>query len=133
MWRVQELESACQLRGSGVFQIVKMPAGGGEAAILPRWNVLALATKPAVLTINDVSTIPEIAVGKTSTYKGPGLLVVDTADRTPENSNFYLAECDGVLKLVAGADVQNPLARALIVCMTPRGHLASISPDAFDL
>lgn len=130
---VQELDRVCGLRGSGVFQIISMPAQGGNIVVLPRWNVLALATKPAVLTIDEVSSVPEIGMGKTTTYKGPGMLVVDAADRTPEKSNFYLADVDGALKLVPGSEVQTPLARAVIVCLPPRGHLASISPDAFDL
>jgi hypothetical protein len=46
--------------GNGPFQVVNLPPGGGQAVILPRWNVLALATKPAVLSIGDISTVPEI-------------------------------------------------------------------------
>jgi hypothetical protein len=130
---VQELEGLSPMRGSGVFQTVKLPPQGGEIVILPRWNVLALASKPAVFTVDDVSAIPEIQMGKTTTYKGPGLLVVDAADRKPVQSSFFLADVNGVLKLVPGSEVQKPLARALIVCLPPRGNLAGISADAFDL
>lgn len=130
---VQEIEGVSAMRGSGVFQMYNMPAQGGNIVVLPRWNALALATKPAVLTIDEVSSVPEVGMGKTTTYKGPGMLVVDAADRTPEKSNFYLADVDGALKLIPGSEVQTPLARAIIVCLPPRGQLASISPDAFDL
>lgn len=60
-WWVQELDSVPTLGANGVFQTMKMPAQGGEAIILPRWNILALASKPAVLSVPDVAAVPEIA------------------------------------------------------------------------
>lgn len=130
---MQAMDRVWQLQGSGMFQIVTVPEESGQLVVLPRWNVLALAARPAVLMIDEVSSVPEVTQGKTTTYKGPGLLVVDAADRTPERSSFYLADVDGALKLVPGSEVQQPLGKALIVCLHPRSNLASISPDAFDL
>ena len=57
----QELDSVPVLGANGIFQTMKMPAQGGDAIILPRWNILALASKPAVLSVPDVAAVPEIA------------------------------------------------------------------------
>jgi hypothetical protein len=129
---VQELESVCQLGGNGAFQIMKLPQQGGEAVILPRWNVLALATKPAVLTVSDAAEIPEFQQGKTTAYKGKCLLVVDVGDRKPDDASFFLADDgNGKTKLFPGSEVQAPLARALIACMPPRQ--TTLTPDSFDV
>ena len=58
---MQELNSVPVLGANGVFQTMRMPSQGGEAIILPRWNILALASKPAVLSVPDVAAVPEIA------------------------------------------------------------------------
>eukprot|EP00892_Ulva_mutabilis_P010198 jgi/Ulvmu1/7550/UM037_0094.1 len=137
-----ELDSVVTLGANGVFQTMKMPAQGGEAIILPRWNILALASRPAVLSVPDVAAVPEIAqsfpkptTGKSKASKlassGVGMLVVDIADCKPDPASFFLADEGGKLKLISGTQVQQPLARVLCICMPPRQ--TALVADAFDV
>jgi hypothetical protein len=66
-----------------------------------------------------------------SSSTGQALLVVDVKDTIVDPSRYYLADVEGMAKLVAGADVQQPLARVLMVCMPPRQK--SLVPDSLDV
>jgi hypothetical protein len=67
--RIQEVADAPRLGGNGAFQAVRLPAGGCEAVVLPRWNVIALALRPAALSVSDVSKVPEICPPKSTSTK----------------------------------------------------------------
>lgn len=59
------------------------------------------------------------------------MLVVDTAECKPDPASFYLADAGGKLKLIAGTQVEKPLARVLFICMPPRQ--TALVADAFDV
>jgi Rubisco Assembly chaperone C-terminal domain len=46
--------------GNGIFQAIQLPEGGGQGVCLPRWNILALARRPAALFVNNAAAEPEI-------------------------------------------------------------------------
>jgi hypothetical protein len=66
---MQEVTDAPRLGGNGPFQAVRLPGEGSEAVILPRWNIIALALRPAALSLSDVSKVPEICPPQTKSIK----------------------------------------------------------------
>jgi Rubisco Assembly chaperone C-terminal domain len=57
---MQDVAGAPELGGNGVFQAITLPENGSKVVILPRWNIIALAKRPAALSVKDVSMVPEM-------------------------------------------------------------------------
>lgn len=58
---MQDLAAVPELGSHGAFQEVTLPGGATKVVTLPRWNVVALARRPAVLYVSDVTSIPELS------------------------------------------------------------------------
>ena len=66
---MQDVAGVPELGGNGIFNAITLPANSSEVVILPRWNIIALAKRPAVLSVKDVSQIPEITPPKPKTVR----------------------------------------------------------------
>lgn len=57
---LQVLASAPKVGAGKVFGTFIAPAANMQLAVLPRWNIIAVARHPVVLSVADASKIPEI-------------------------------------------------------------------------
>jgi Rubisco Assembly chaperone C-terminal domain len=57
---MQAVRSVPAVGGNGLFQAIQLPPKGGQAIVLPRWNVIALARRPAALFVDNASEVPAI-------------------------------------------------------------------------
>lgn len=58
--RMQTLRQSPKVGPGTAFSTFVAPAGDMTLAVLPRWNIVAVARHPVVLSVADASTIPEI-------------------------------------------------------------------------
>eukprot|EP01025_Chloroclados_australasicus_P069885 TRINITY_DN9944_c0_g1_i1.p1 TRINITY_DN9944_c0_g1~~TRINITY_DN9944_c0_g1_i1.p1 ORF type:complete len:262 (-),score=47.04 TRINITY_DN9944_c0_g1_i1:354-1031(-) len=130
----QALRDVPKLGGNGGFDPVNLPEQGGSAVLLPRWNVIALARRPAVLSINDASKIPELASGQVkdpSRIKGQAYVVVEVGDSEEiDEASYYMCDVNGVAKLVQGSEARDPIGRVMMACLPARS--SPMVPSALD-
>lgn len=121
----------------GTFSTFSLQSTASRCAVLPKWSVLAMARRPAALSLSDASTVPEIceATGAkndkdVAKLRTPGLMIVDAEVGSVQADAYYLQERDGAAVLVRGDQATDAVAKLLFVSLPPRGDML---PDSFDV
>ncbi|KAL0038772.1 hypothetical protein WJX79_007235 [Trebouxia sp. C0005] len=125
------IQQAPSVKQQGSFSIFETQ-GQQQWVMMPAWSAVMAAAQPVAFSIDDCSKL-DVLLQQTKKkedkqrLQGEGLLLLDRAIPEVQESEYYVVDEGGSLRLKTGSEVAetgSPLARVLFCSRPPRAEMA---------